>query len=1166
MALTEDEENFLRFFKIVSGPATQALKAKLDECFPQSQLRNKLQNEEEKLKHLYRVGQLNREDFSLLFCTSDSLCSDKFDVNLIISLLRNFANIEPPSLGYDNLPPTTEISTGADLARIIYYKNIVSHSFPNTFRTQYFNGIWNDLTGAVVRLGGTQYTSKCEGLRKENINQDLVVEIQSELQAYKDNMQRHFLTTTVRDVHTVLTKLVNGILKSHYEGNFIKFLSDRKHYFYHHWDHTLCCACPSNKREISNNGHMENGLFTKLYKFSKDDERTEHVKIENGNAIQRCIHSYIPKNIPIEDLEISSLCYLLLHSATLSPNDQHLVSFIKRCERKLIDCLFSMSTLPDIDWFELRITIDNIELMLGRLSINNACVPKSRDISRKRNRSGDDPFTEMMHRSYSSSECSYKEDRESSKQYGTSMQQRPKTMHIDMYKTKQKINKLTMQIIFEKFHKYAEHIEGNQVTTVCWRIETNNNWNVMKIIDKLQKAREQISEEQKVKITEVVIGSINIITLVPNDILYETQKCDTSIRNFLKKVVEVGEIETSKSAKINVVAKIIPPNSLRSLNIKFGMTISMTDSPDESYNCIVDKRLERNFTRSGEPYIGLYDGMFVDCIVDKRLEINGSSTGKQKSTLGYPESAILTIHRNRVCTDNMNWMYNFKCSIMDSDEALICRYFLANNIFKNDISTLLSALQFAIKMQSVMCAKAIAWKITKMFVKSIRTDFLDVWPGFLCLCKMKSEQEVPKKAVFCSSKVVIVVEMRTDTDCSKLPSFFHKIPIIYKNKPGFSNEANMIGKEVDKIKAKDKDFVGKAKGITHLKAKEQFLHFSKLSLISPSPLKSKNYRTNQGSFPRTPCIQLYCREKGIIPVGECHFPCSISSFDTDVLEGYPEFLVHDIKIGSGIQTESSMGTLGGFVRYHGMNAFLTCAHVVLNRECLQSKAKRHEIHNNPIEIKCLNKQMPSDDIPCGYLVNHAFPPDAADGVSIDAAIVLLNPSAAKINHQDIICVEGGMRPFSDLGMKSPYLNDNCLDYKLIGTLRKLHVISAGAISSVQEVTSNIHIEEQHQAEFETLIHSVEQMCVSSDILDSVHLRTALDKVEQNELKYPRICTLYNQISLRNLIFLQGDSGTCIYVKDESGLTGCIGMAIAAHPDGGCIITPMTAILSYFKII
>lgn len=49
MALTEDEENFLRFFKIVSGPATQALKAKLDECFPQSQLRNKLQNEEEKL-------------------------------------------------------------------------------------------------------------------------------------------------------------------------------------------------------------------------------------------------------------------------------------------------------------------------------------------------------------------------------------------------------------------------------------------------------------------------------------------------------------------------------------------------------------------------------------------------------------------------------------------------------------------------------------------------------------------------------------------------------------------------------------------------------------------------------------------------------------------------------------------------------------------------------------------------------------------------------------------------------------------------------------------------------------------------------------------------------------------------------------------------------------
>lgn len=56
--------------------------------------------------------------------------------------------------------------------------------------------------------------------------------------------------------------------------------------------------------------------------------------------------------------------------------------------------------------------------------------------------------------------------------------------------------------------------------------------------------------------------------------------------------------------------------------------------------------------------------------------------------------------------------------------------------------------------------------------------------------------------------------------------------------------------------------------------------------------------------------------------------------------------------------------------------------------------------------------------------------------------------------------------------------------------------------------------------------------------------------------------LYNQYSLQNMQFQDGDSGTCIYGKCmKSGKKGCIGMLIAKSTSGQYIITPMKDILN-----
>lgn len=326
---------------------------------------------------------------------------------------------------------------------------------------------------------------------------------------------------------------------------------------------------------------------------------------------------------------------------------------------------------------------------------------------------------------------------------------------------------------------------------------------------------------------------------------------------------------------------------------------------------------------------------------------------------------------------------------LDINVGLDCRYFLCH--FDNDnhdyMKGLHSLLKSAIASQSYNCAKAIAWKLTRQFVKSFeKKQFYDVWPGFICVCKDKFERL--KDYQICSSDIVIVVEVYAIEDVFPRPTAFQDIPITYKVVKGYSPEASLISKEIDQYqKVEDKVCAVK---VSNEQAEDFFSAHSKLCLITKSPLRSKGYRRKKQTFVKEPCVQLFCRAKGIIPVGEKHFPTSIESIATDVLEGYPQLLVRKIHIGGVVGTSrAGTGTLGGFVKYHGENALLTCAHVVLGREFLGPNAKRSEIHDNPILVYCKNPDE-QEEFQCGKLVNYVFPPERSEGSSVDAAIIKLD--------------------------------------------------------------------------------------------------------------------------------------------------------------------------------
>ena len=73
--------------------------------------------------------------------------STTFDVTLMIVLIRNLTPI-PIS---DVIPHSTDVSEGADLSRIKYYRNQVAHNDSGTIKDIQYQEWWNDITQVFIK-------------------------------------------------------------------------------------------------------------------------------------------------------------------------------------------------------------------------------------------------------------------------------------------------------------------------------------------------------------------------------------------------------------------------------------------------------------------------------------------------------------------------------------------------------------------------------------------------------------------------------------------------------------------------------------------------------------------------------------------------------------------------------------------------------------------------------------------------------------------------------------------------------------------------------------------------------------------------------------------------------------------------------------------------------
>ncbi|VDH91574.1 Hypothetical predicted protein [Mytilus galloprovincialis] len=620
-------------------------------------------------------------------------------------------------------------------------------------------------------------------------------------------------------------------------------------------------------------------------------------------------------------------------------------------------------------------------------------------------------------------------------------------------------------------------------------------------------------------------------------------------------------------------------------------------------------------------------------------------SGNQASD--FSKLVFTSYHVNRKTVPSSFWINIFMPTIenKDSNLCLLLLTILTDmtpDLWKKCHHYVVEGLSLSMTKQDKDTSKVIAWFIVKKCFlsldKSIRGNIIDIWPAFVCKCQTQNQ-------VFCSVKpehVELTIEMNTLSPVS--PKTFWNIDIKYIEPTRVQNcEGSQIHEHLQN--SSGKIHIPDNKSISGVDAKQLFKEHSNLSLIHKSPFKSTGFRKQKQKVIAQSCYQLYCKRKGIIPIGEKHFPTTLNGLQTDVVEGNPHFL-SNLKVGNQVGTdEFKRGTLGGFVQVRGDKAFLTCLHVFLSADELASENLSLD-DEKTVPVK-LYRENDNSHI-CGKIREIAFEVDNEKETSIDAALVEI--PADSIDNFDYVDIGSGKLSYKDIGMKSEYLNNSCVDYRPLCFSKPqpiLQTVCVGAVSGfrnttepmvyentdksidletieetyskaiLDEIKTNVKVVIQSLKQIPiavslddyTIKMNIAQNCdsnISSEIKDiiiavmrniystmqctndvdierlihehifcktqsnfsaiigDVHMQHAFLKKTGKNMAIKRTSRrVYNQIYISNIPFQPGDSGTCIYVL--SPVQGCIGMAIADHPLGGCIVTPIMDILKHFKI-
>lgn len=149
-----------------------------------------------------------------------SVSSRDFDITLLMVLLRNICRLIPPPTGWDALPPVTDTSVEADIARVKYFRNTVyGHAEQASVDDALFNAYWQDIRDALVRLGGASYGVAIDDLKNDCMDPEIEDHYEELLKQWKKDDDN--IKDILQEIDRKLDELkTSGSSASHAKGIF----------------------------------------------------------------------------------------------------------------------------------------------------------------------------------------------------------------------------------------------------------------------------------------------------------------------------------------------------------------------------------------------------------------------------------------------------------------------------------------------------------------------------------------------------------------------------------------------------------------------------------------------------------------------------------------------------------------------------------------------------------------------------------------------------------------------------------------------------------------------------------------------------------------------------------------------------------------------------------
>ena len=145
--------NYSRVCQLLVGKGGDALRGALHAKHPPSDLAAVLNAKKTTLARI-KPSVIKPSQWDLLFPVSGTPDSNDFDITLLTILLRNICAFPSPATGWNAMPPASDTSESANIARIKIFRNQVYGHIPSPqLDDARFETLWQEISKPLIKLG-----------------------------------------------------------------------------------------------------------------------------------------------------------------------------------------------------------------------------------------------------------------------------------------------------------------------------------------------------------------------------------------------------------------------------------------------------------------------------------------------------------------------------------------------------------------------------------------------------------------------------------------------------------------------------------------------------------------------------------------------------------------------------------------------------------------------------------------------------------------------------------------------------------------------------------------------------------------------------------------------------------------------------------------------------